>query len=126
METIKTLEKLSFNPCVFFLGTDEEQAEAERQEAARLEEIKNIITAPDFLALQYTADKLTYIFTVSTHPGAAFSLSVFYNDNALSHTEYTADYKSRSENKTIFQEITTATIHNTLTLEILTEGEKTA
>ena len=122
-ETTRKLEKLCFDPCVFFLGTDEEQAEAERQEAARMEEIKSIITAPGFLAMQYTADKLQYIFTVSTHPGAAFSLSVFYQDEALSHTEYTADYKSRSENKTIFQEITTATIHNTLTLEILTEGE---
>ena len=38
---------------VFFKGTEAEQAEAEAKEATRAAELAAIITAPDFIALEY-------------------------------------------------------------------------
>lgn len=116
-----TLEALNIDPLLFFHGSEAEQEEAEAKEAARVEELKKIIFAPDFCALSYTADQLYYVFTRSTHPGAFWSLSVFYNDNALSHSEYHENGQSKSSyHQFIFDEIEAHTLQNPLTLDILT------
>lgn len=110
-----TLDALNIDPTVFFLGS-----EAERKETERENEIKSIIFAPDFCALAYNTGILYKVFTRSTHPGAVFSLSVFFNDCALSHTEYNENGNNNSGNPSIFREIMRETIENPLTLEILT------
>ena len=117
-----TLSSLNIDPAIFFIGSEAEQEEAERKETERAEELKKIIFAPDFRALSYTADQLYYIFTRSTHPGAFWSLSVFYNENALSHSEYRENGQSKSDyHQFIFYEIEAHTLQNPLTLTILTD-----
>lgn len=113
------LEALNIDTLVFFLGSEAEQEEAEAKEAARLDEVKKIIFAPDFCALAYYSGKLYKVFTRSTHPGAFWALSVFYNGEALSHTEYDENGNT-SGSPSIFREIMCETIESPLTLDILT------
>lgn len=116
-----TLSSLNIDPAIFFLGSEAEQEEAERKEEERENELKKIIFAADFCALAYYTGGLYKVFTRSTHPGAFWSLSVFYNDNALSHSTYTEAGQNQSErHKTIFSEIKNETLQNALTLDILT------
>ena len=115
-----TLEALNIDTLVFFLGSEAQQEEAEAKEAARLEEVKKIIFSADFCALAYYSGKLYKVFTRSTHPGAFWALSVFYNGEALSHTEYNENGNNNSGNPSIFREIMRETIEGPLTLDILT------
>ena len=52
-EETTTLAPLHISNTVFFKGTEAEQAEAEAKETARAAELAAIITAPDFIALEY-------------------------------------------------------------------------
>ena len=52
-EETTTLAPLNISNTVYFLGTEAEQAEAEAKETARAAELAQIITAPDFIALEY-------------------------------------------------------------------------
>ena len=52
-EEITTLAPLNISNTVYFLGTEAEQEEAEAKETARAAELAQIITAPDFIALEY-------------------------------------------------------------------------
>ena len=52
-EATTTLAPLHISNTVFFKGTEAEQAEAEAKETARAAELAAIITAPDFIALEY-------------------------------------------------------------------------
>lgn len=116
------LTALNIDPAIFFLGSEAEQEEAERKEEERENELKKLIFAPDFRALAYTTGGLYKVFTRSTHPGAFWALSVFYQERALSHSTYTEAGQNQSErHKTIFSEIKNETLQNPLTLDILTD-----
>lgn len=76
MKKRRTLAALNISNTVFFNGTLEEIQEAERKETARAEELEKIITAPDFIALEYISyNGQRRILHRSTRGGVKFQLS---------------------------------------------------
>lgn len=75
-----------FNPLnidfnIYFLGTDEEQAAADRIQEERAEELKRVIFAPAFIAAEYiTPNGSRRILHRSTRPGVLFQLSYIAPD----------------------------------------------
>lgn len=75
-EATRTLDPLHISNTVFFLGTEAEQAEAEAKEAARAAELHEIITAPEFIALEYISyNGQRRILHRSTRDGVKYQLS---------------------------------------------------
>ena len=75
-EETTTLAPLNISDTVYFLGTEAEQAEAEAKEATRAAELAAIITAPDFIALEYiNSYGQRRILHRSTRPGVMWQLS---------------------------------------------------
>lgn len=76
MKHTTTLAPLHISNTVFFKGTLEEIQAAERKEASRADEIERIITAPDFIALEYISyNGQRRILHKSTRPGVKYQLS---------------------------------------------------
>lgn len=76
MKHTATLAPLLISNTVYFRGTLEEIQEAERKEASRADEIEKIITAPDFIALEYISyNGQRRILHKSTRPGVKYQLS---------------------------------------------------
>lgn len=99
-ETYKTLQPLNIDYTIFFLGTEAEQAEAEATEAARLEEIKSIITAPGFTACEYFNEYgQRRILHPSTRPGVVYQLSYIDADGVPAmHENFINDGTGNPEN----------------------------
>lgn len=75
-EEITTLAPLNISNTVYFLGTEAEQEEAEAKETARAAELAAIITAPDFIALEYISSYgQRRILHRSTRHGVMWQLS---------------------------------------------------
>lgn len=70
------LQSLDIDPTIYFLGSDEEIAEAEAKEARRAAEIEKVIFSGDFQQLTYTteAGQIRSLHR-STRPGVKFQLS---------------------------------------------------
>ena len=76
-----TIKSLDINPNIYFFGTDEAIEEAERKEAKQAERIAAIISAPDFIALEYkTETGAKRILHRSTRPGVFWQLSYIAAD----------------------------------------------
>ena len=73
--TIK-LKAIGIDPCIWFFGTDEEIAKAEKKEARQAARIEKIISRPDFQQLTYTtAAGAIRSLHRSTRQGVMFQLS---------------------------------------------------
>ena len=83
--------KIDFN--IYFLGTEAEQAAADRKQEERAEQIKRVIFAPSFIAAEYyTPNGSRRILHHSTRAGVTFQLS--YIDAAgvaVMHENYITD-----------------------------------
>lgn len=99
-ETYKTLQPLNVSEVVYFLGTEEEQAEAEAKEAGRLEEVKNIFTDPRFIACEYVNEYgQRHILHHSTRPGVVFQMSYIDADGVPAmHENFISDETGNPEN----------------------------
>ena len=105
---------LEIDPCLFFLGSDEEIEAAEKKENERAAELEKIIFSGDFRALEY---RTTYgsriILHHSTRPGVDFQLSYIAADGVPTMHEnyYINDSRSRENllrhyiNKTLQKDI---------------------
>ena len=71
-----TLQPANINYLCYFLGTEEEQTEADRRKEARAEELKRVIFAPGFIACEYFNEYgQRRILHHSTRAGVIFQLS---------------------------------------------------
>lgn len=76
-----TLKSLDINPNIYFFGTDEAIEEAERKEEEQAAAVSAIISAPDFIALEYkTETGAKRILHRSTRPGVFWQLSYIAAD----------------------------------------------
>lgn len=76
-----TLKSLDINPNIYFFGTNEAIEAAERKEQVQADIIKNIISAPDFIALEYrTKSGARRILHRSTRCGVLWQLSYIAAD----------------------------------------------
>ena len=76
-----TLKALNINPNIYFFGTDAAIEEAERKEAKQAATVAAIISAPDFVALEYkTESGAKRILHRSTRPGVFWQLSYIAAD----------------------------------------------
>lgn len=93
MKQRRTLAALNISNTVYFLGTDAEQEEAEAKETARAAELAAIITAPNFIALEYTSyNGQRRILHRSTRDGVRFQLSYIDPDGVPAmHENYISE-----------------------------------
>lgn len=93
MKKRRTLAPLNISNTVFFNGTLEEIQEAERKETTRAEELEKIITAPDFIALEYTSyNGQRRILHRSTREGVKYQLSYIDPDGVPAmHENYISE-----------------------------------
>ncbi len=76
-----TLKSLDINPNIYFFGTNEVIEQAERKEEEQAAAVSVIISAPDFIALEYkTETGAKRILHRSTRPGVFWQLSYIAAD----------------------------------------------
>lgn len=112
-----TLESLKIDPLVFFLGSEEEAEKAERAENARIEEVKNIINAPDFCGLAYNNKSFWESVTKSTRTGETFQHTFFYKDTPSYHTSFE---EGKTDPTKFYREIAENSFFSNLKLTIYT------
>lgn len=86
--------QLGFKPALAFFGTDEEIAAAESTKAAYESGWRDIITAPDFVALKVGNDDRWQILSHSIRTDGAFQLSYFDQRGAIMHETYAAEKRN--------------------------------
>lgn len=92
-ENYITLQPANINYLCYFLGTEEEQQEADERKKARTEELKRVIFAPGFIACEYYNEyKQRRILHRSTRPGVIYQLSFIDPDGVPAmHENYIND-----------------------------------
>ncbi len=83
--------KIDFN--LYFLGTEEEQEEADAKQATRAAELERVLFAPDFIAAEYINSwSQRRILHKSTRPGIMYQLSFIDPDGVPAmHENYISD-----------------------------------
>lgn len=127
-ENIKTFEPLKIDFNIYFLGTEEEQEEADAKQASRAAELETIIFSPDFIAAEYVNTwNQRRILHHSTRDGVIYQLSFIDPDGVPAmHENYindgtgNPDEVGKIHNKSeLIQHFINNSNNNPLTLHIL-------
>lgn len=88
-----TFEPLQIDFNIYFLGTEEEQEEADQKQATRAADIERVIFAPGFIACEYVNSwSQRRILHPSTRPGVIYQLSFIDPDGVPAmHENYIND-----------------------------------
>lgn len=127
-KAIISFDSLGIDPCIFFLGTDADIAQAEEKEAGRAAELETIIFSDSFRALELTRETgAREILHHSTRPGVAFQLSYIAADgiptmheNYIRTSEVSTDGASVEDKSALLRHYVNATLRKSRELILLT------
>ena len=123
--TIK-LKAIGIDPCIWFFGTDEEIAKAEKAEARQAARIEKIISRSDFQQLTYkTSIGSIRSLHKSTRPQAEYQLSyIDYDGVPARHELYISTGEPQTEaihtKSDLLQHFIRETLRKPLQLELIT------